>query len=71
MRCQDKQETLIGEPADQEDGRLGLQNNHLIEVWMPDSFIDQREGSNKELKSKGRIEREMQWGSKVKVSSVL
>ena len=71
MRCQDKQETLIGEPADQEDGRLGLQNNHLIEVWMPDSFIYQRERSSEELKSKGRIEREMQWGSKVKVSSVL
>ena len=38
---------------------------------MPDSFIDQREGSNKELKSKGRIEREMQWVSKVKGSSIL
>ena len=38
---------------------------------MPGSFIDQREGSNKELKSKGRIEREMQWVSKVKGSSVL
>ena len=38
---------------------------------MPGSFIDQREGSNKELKSKGRLEREMQWVSKVKGSSVL
>ena len=38
---------------------------------MPDSFIDQREGRNKELKSKGRIEREMQWVSKVKGSSIL
>ena len=32
---------------------------------------DLRERSNEELKSKGRIEREMQWGSKVKESSVL
>ena len=71
MRCLGKQETLTGEPADQEDGRLGLQNNHLIEVWMPDSFIYQRERSGEELKSKGRIVREMQWGSKVKASSVL
>ena len=38
---------------------------------MPDSFIDQREKSKEELKSKGRIERERQWGSKVKGSSVL
>ena len=71
MRCWGKQETLIREPADQEDGRLGLQNSHLIEVWMPDRLIDQKERSNEELKSKGRIEREMQWGSKVKGSSVL
>ena len=33
---------------------------------MPDYFIDQRERSNEELKSNGRIEREMQWGSEVK-----
>ena len=33
---------------------------------MPGSFIDQRERINEKLKSKGRIEREMQWGSKVK-----
>ena len=37
---------------------------------MPGSFIDQRERSNEELKSKGRIERERQWASKVKGSSV-
>ena len=70
-RCWGKEETLIGEPADREDGRLVPQNNHLIGVWMPGSFIDQRERSNEELKSKGRIERERQWGSKVKGSSVL
>ena len=66
-----KEETLIREPADWEDGRLALQNNHLIGIWMPGSFIDQRERINEKLKSKGRIEREMQWGSKVKGSSVL
>ena len=37
------------------------QNNHLLGVWMPGSFIDQRKRINEELKSKGRIEREMQW----------
>ena len=47
------------------------QNNHLIGVWMPGSFIDQRERSNEELKTKGRIERERQRESKVKASSVL
>ena len=62
---------LIREPADWEDGRLVPQNNHLIGVWMPGSFIDQRERSNEELKTKGRRERERQRGSKVKASSVL
>ena len=38
---------------------------------MPGSLIDQRERSNEKLKSKGRIERERQWGSKVKGSPVL
>ena len=38
---------------------------------MPGSLIDQRERSNEELKSKGRTERERQWGSKVKGSPVL
>ena len=28
--------------ADQEDGRLAPQSNHLIGVWMPGSFLDQR-----------------------------
>ena len=35
---------LTGELADQEYGRLGSQNNHLFEVWMLGSFIDQRLG---------------------------
>ena len=36
--------TLFGKPADQEDGRLMSQNNHLIGVWMPSSFVDQSLG---------------------------
>jgi len=51
--------------------RLVPQNSHLIGVWMSGSFIDQRERSNEELKSKGRIERERQRGNKVNGSSVL
>jgi len=31
---------LFGKPTDGEDGRLKSQNNHLVEVWMPDSFIE-------------------------------
>ena len=57
--------TLFRELADQEDGRLISQNKHLIRVWMPGSFIDQRERSNEELKSKGRTKKEMQWGREV------
>lgn len=34
--------TVFGEPADQEEGRLTSQNNHLTGVWMPGSFTDQR-----------------------------
>ena len=60
--------TLIVDLADWEDGRP--LNNRLIGIWMPGSFIDQRERSNEELKSKGRIERERQW-HKGKRSSVL
>jgi len=45
--------------------------DHLIGIWMPGSFIGQTERSSEELKSKGRIERELQWGSKVKGFSVL
>jgi len=37
---------------------------------MSGSFMDQRERNNEELKSKGRIEREIQWGSKVTGFSV-
>ena len=43
-KCWGKEETLIGEPADLEDGRLVPQNNHFIEVWVPGSYIDQRWG---------------------------
>ena len=34
--------TLFLEPADQEDGRLTSQNNHLIGAWMTGSFMDKR-----------------------------
>ena len=61
--------TLFRKPADREDGRLISQSNHLVRVWMPVSFMDsererERERSKEELKSKGRIERDRQWGSK-------
>lgn len=61
----------MGEPVDQEDGSLEPQKSHLFGIWMPNSFTDQREGSNVELKTKGRIERDLQWGRKVKESSAL
>ena len=34
--------TLFGKLADWEDGKLMSQNNSLIGVWMPASFIEQR-----------------------------
>ena len=36
--------TLFRKPADQVDGRLMCQNNYLVGVWMPGSFMDQRWG---------------------------
>ena len=36
--------TLFGKPEDQEDHRIMSQNNHLIGVWMPGPFIEQRWG---------------------------
>ena len=38
---------------------------------MPGSFTDQKERSHEELKSKGRVQRERQWGSEGKGFSVL
>ena len=50
-----RQRTLFGNPADRKDYRLVPQNNHLIGVWMPGSFIDQRERSNeKQIKRQNR-----------------
>ena len=44
----------------------------LPSYWGLDARLFYRsERSNEELKSKGRIEREMQWGNKVEGSSVL
>ena len=34
--------TLFRKPADSEDGKLMSANNHLVGVWMPGSFMDQR-----------------------------
>ena len=39
-----KEETLIGELVDREDGRLAPHNNHLIGACMPGSSMDQRWG---------------------------
>ena len=44
MRGCGKEETLIGESADQEDGRLVPQNNPLTEVWVPGSLLQIRDG---------------------------
>ena len=66
-----KEEILTGELAGQKYDRVVPQNNDLMGVCMPDSFTDLRERSNEELKSKSGIEREVQWGTKVKGSSVL
>ena len=42
--------TLFGKPADREDGGLGSPKSHLIGVWMPVSFIEQRGGGGEEVK---------------------
>ena len=44
-RCSGKQYDFI-----QKAGRLKSQNNHLIRVWMPVSFIAQRWGGDEEVK---------------------
>ena len=38
------------------NGRLASQNNDLIRVWMPGSFIDQSERSNEDSNQKGNRE---------------
>ena len=42
--------TLFRKLADQEHGGLVSQNNHLIGVWVPVSFIEQRRGGDEEVK---------------------
>ena len=42
--------SLFRKPEDREEGRLKSQNNHLIGVWMPVSFIVQRGGGDEEVK---------------------
>ena len=41
---------LFRKPADREDGGLGPPKIHLIRVWMPVSFIEQRGGGGEEVK---------------------
>ena len=41
--------TLFRKLADREDGRLMSPKNHLIGVWMPVSFIEQRGGGDEEV----------------------
>ena len=63
--------TLFLKLAKEEDGRLMSQSKHLVGVWMPDSSIEsERERRYEELKSKGSLQREREWGGKVKESSV-
>ena len=42
--------TLLGKPADREDGRLVSPKKHLPRVWMPVSFTAQRGGGDEEVK---------------------
>ena len=42
--------TLFGKPADQEDGGLTSPQNHIIRVWIPVSFTEQRRGEGEEVK---------------------
>ena len=42
--------SVFGKPADQKDGRLVSQKNHLMGFWMPVSFIEHREGGGEEVK---------------------
>ena len=37
--------TLFEKPADQEDGRLMSQSNHLVGLWMPGSFTEPERGA--------------------------
>ena len=46
-----KEELLIWEPADWEDGRLVPQNSRLVWAWLPGSFMDQRWGGGEETKT--------------------
>ena len=42
--------SVFGKPADQKDGRLVSQKNHLMGFWMPVYFIEHREGGGEEVK---------------------
>ena len=49
MRDWGKEYNFI-QKADQQDVRLASQNNHLVGVWMPVSFMGQRWGEGEETK---------------------
>ena len=55
--------TLFGKPEDQEEHRLMSQNNHLLGVWMPGPFIEQRWGEVKKqsLKSHQSSKYLLEW----------
>ena len=62
MRCLDKENNLLRKLVDQEDSRLMSQSNHLVSVWMPDSFTEpERE---KQLRSK--VKRQKREGEAVR-----
>ena len=42
--------TLFQKFTDQEDGTPMSQNNQMVEVWMPGSFIEHRVGGGEEIK---------------------
>ena len=51
-----KEETSFGELTDwEDDGRRTPQNNHLLRVWMPGSFTDQRWGAGEVRKQRPLI----------------
>ena len=53
-----KNMTLFGKLADQIDGRLTSQSNHLIGAWMPGSFIE----SERETQGGSKVERQNREG---------
>ena len=61
--------TSFRKPADIEDGRLVSPKSHLLGVWMPASFIEQRGRGGEEIKKKGHLSCKI--GGKMLISSFL